>query len=287
MTARSPSWIAAHPVAAFVLLALGTTWSAWAPPVAASHGLLPEVPALYDALYIVGGVGPLAAAWAVLRAQDRATAGRRLFAPLGRWRVHPVWYLLVCLGPVLLTLAALSAAGRLGPEPGGPEVSWSWLLVLLIRLLAAVPEELAWRGFALPRLQTRCSALTAGLTIGVVWALWHLPLLLDRDNPMSTYPLGLYVVSVLAASVVYTWVFNSTGGSVLLVTILHGVGNAAADVLLGADPFLLGALQRVEATVLAALAAFLVLLLGPQHLSHRPHVPSESAEPGGAGRADA
>ncbi|MFI7493693.1 type II CAAX prenyl endopeptidase Rce1 family protein [Kocuria sp. M4R2S49] len=248
---------------AFVLLALGITWAAWAPAAADSHGLLPiELGAAEGPLYLLGGIGPMVAAWIVLRNQHGSAAERRLFAPLARWRVHPGWYLLALAGPVLPAVGALATTGRLDAVLADLEVSWMWAWALVIRLLAAVPEEVAWRGFALPRWQARYGGLGASLIIGVVWALWHLPLLLDRDNVMSASPVVLYAFSVLATSVVYTWVFNSTGGSVLILTLLHGAGNAAGDVFFGDDATLWEAFHTVDAVVMTALAVVLVLVLG-------------------------
>lgn len=263
MAAPVAGWMSAHPLTAFVLLALGITWAAWAPAAADSHGLLPiELGAAEGPLYLLGGVGPMVAAWLVLRAQHGSAAERRLFAPLARWRVHPGWYLLALAGPVLLALGALAVIGRFAAVVAELDVSWTWVWVLVIRLLAAVPEEVAWRGFALPRWQARYGALGASLIIGVVWALWHLPLLLDRDNVMSTYPVVLYAFSVLATSVVYTSVFNSTGGSVVILTVLHGAGNAAGDVFFGDDATLWDAFRSVDVVVMSVLALVLVLVLG-------------------------
>ncbi|ALU39635.1 hypothetical protein AS188_07575 [Kocuria flava] len=271
MTARpAATWAAAHPLTAFTVLALGITWIAWAPTVLASYRLLPAGPApLVPVLFVVGGTGPLLAAWLVLRAQHGPAAGRRLFAPLTRWRVRPGWYVLALAGPVLLALGALAVLGRLD-RVADLGASWAWSAVLLVRLVAAVPEEAAWRGFALPRWQERWNGTAAALVLGVVWAAWHLPLLLDRSNPMSAYPLPLYVLSVLATSVVWAWVFNSTGRSVLVLVLLHGTGNAVGDVLFAGDTALWRGFQAVEAVVMTVLALVVALMTGPDLASPRP-----------------
>ena len=92
-------------------------------------------------------------------------------------------------------------------------------------------EEIGWRGFALPRLQRLHGPLFGTLILGTLWALWHLPLFLipEWDTPHgSPIDVALYVVSVVALSVILTWVFNNTKGSVLLAILAHGYINVSA-----------------------------------------------------------
>ena len=100
------------------------------------------------------------------------------------------------------------------------------LNVLLVLLIAGRLEEFGWRGFAIPRLQAEYSALTAGLTVGVAWALWHLPFVLF-GWVTGQGPLPLYMIWIVGASLVLTWLYNSTGGSVLLCMLFHAVNNAS------------------------------------------------------------
>jgi len=85
-------------------------------------------------------------------------------------------------------------------------------------------EEMGWRGYVLPRLQFKHGALVSSLILGVIWAIWHLPRFLAPGNNSS---FALMMVKVLADAVIYTWVYNSTKGSLLLTTILHAAGNTA------------------------------------------------------------
>jgi membrane protease YdiL (CAAX protease family) len=86
-------------------------------------------------------------------------------------------------------------------------------------------EEPGWRGVALPRLQIRLSPLVAGVVVGVAWAAWHLPLQLRGayEESMGTgwWGVGVRFVSQVAVSVIFTWIFNQSNGSLLVVVVLH------------------------------------------------------------------
>jgi membrane protease YdiL (CAAX protease family) len=82
-------------------------------------------------------------------------------------------------------------------------------------------EELGLRGFALPRLQQRMSPFRASVVIGVLWAAWHLPVLLDRD----IVSIGVFLLLAFVLSFIFTWIFNGSGGSLLPVLVFHAAQN--------------------------------------------------------------
>lgn len=129
-------------------------------------------------------------------------------------------------------------------------------------------EEMGWRGYVLPRLQAKHSALVSSLILGVIWALWHLPRYLAPENT-SLFVLG--TLKILAEPILYTWLYNNTKGSLLLTTIMHAAGNTAgvflpmANTLSGSN---MGTLVFV--IVIEVLIAILVTVVaGPERLSHR------------------
>jgi uncharacterized protein len=83
-------------------------------------------------------------------------------------------------------------------------------------------EEIGWRGYALPRLQERHSALVSSVVIGLVAALWHLPKFMTVGGAQD-YPFGFFLFEAVAQAILYTWVHHGTGGSLLLVMLLHVV----------------------------------------------------------------
>lgn len=264
MAAHIKEQVRKQPVLAFYMLAFAITWLGWLPQAAHAHGLFPFDSPVF---YVLGGVGPMLAAYIVLRVLHGENATEELFAPLLRWRVGIGWYAVALGGYAVVWLAALALRGELGTAVDLVTPSLALLATFAIRFVAAIPEEVAWRGFALPRLQARHGALAASLIVGVFWALWHLPLLLIKGDVMSTYPLAPYFLEVIAISVVYTWLYNSTRGSVLIVTIFHAASNVVG-------PFL-----GVEQTVAAVLvAAALVILWGPARLA-RHNAPTPQYQP--------
>jgi uncharacterized protein len=99
------------------------------------------------------------------------------------------------------------------------------IFLLILTLTDGLGEELAWRGFALPRLLSRYNALAASLILGVIWSLWHLLLIWTQGNGMFHQPVWLLLLDVTAKSVLLTWVFLHTRGSVLMALLFHGATN--------------------------------------------------------------
>jgi membrane protease YdiL (CAAX protease family) len=220
-----------HPLVTFYLLAFGITWVVWVPRAAATQGLLTS-----DLPIVVGQVWtwvPAVAAILAAALTGGRDAVRELGARLVRWRVGWQWYLVVILGPAAFSFAVAGVYALLGGSwaaaaPAALREGPLMLLPLFLMILTltdGLGEELGWRGFALPRLLTRYNALAASLILGVLWALWHLPLVWTVGASMYQQPVWLFLLDILAKSVLFTWVFLHTRGSVLLAMLLHGATN--------------------------------------------------------------
>ena len=138
-------------------------------------------------------------------------------------------------------------------------------------------EEFGWRGFALPRLQERYTALIASVVIGVVWALWHAPLFFVPGTFYSQVPPALYLLQTIGLSVMITWVYNSTGGSVLLAMMFHAASNVSMllypyeiDIEVIETPLAVDVSMTIVYVVVAAL---LVVVYGGRKLSTRETIP--------------
>jgi membrane protease YdiL (CAAX protease family) len=156
---------------------------------------------------------------------------RQLLGRLVRWRVRWYWYALVVIGPAAFSLAVAGVYALLGGSwsAAAPRALQAPVLLpvflLILSCTDGLGEELAWRGYALPRLFARYSALAASLILGVAWALWHLPLLWTAGIGEQQLPMWLLLLDIPAKSVLFTWVFLRTRGSVLIAALLHGSTN--------------------------------------------------------------
>jgi membrane protease YdiL (CAAX protease family) len=147
------------------------------------------------------------------------------------WRVRPRWYVAALGLPLVFTTLPLTVAFAALGTPIEPSLLLGRLPTVVIGMvfvffLGGGQEELGWRGFALPRLQQSYSALGASLIIGVVWAIWHLPLFFTAWGD-SQLPFPVYSIALVALSVLFTWLYNNTRGSVLLTMMMHASFNSA------------------------------------------------------------
>src|SRR5215212_8802794 len=154
---------------------------------------------------------------------------RRLLGRYVLWRVGIGWYLFALLGvPLIMLLGTVVVSGDLPNlgALGGPSyvLSYIALFVLVFILGGPLLEEPGWRGFVLPRLERLHGPLVGTLILGVLWALWHLPEFWTKswDTPKgSVLDIIWFVLVAVALAIVYTWVFNNTRGSLLLVILAH------------------------------------------------------------------
>jgi membrane protease YdiL (CAAX protease family) len=168
--------------------------------------------------------GPLLAALVVVSVTGGRAGLRRLGARLVRWRVRWVWYVAAVGIPVAVHVATSWLNVGLGASSPslGQFSPWHAVLVVIgLRLVdpldGALGEEPGFRGYAQPRLQSGLTPLRATAALAAFVAVWHLPLLLMGADGMQ--PVDL--VGSVAVTFWYAWLFNHTGGSVLLTLVAH------------------------------------------------------------------
>jgi uncharacterized protein len=273
------SLVRRYPLTAFFVLACALSWWPW---ILYSVGLSPTP---------IVGVGPFLAALLVLALTEGKSGVMGLLRRMVRWRVGLQWYAVALLLPIVVILAAaalnvfLLGAQRTSSvaDLGG----WSsflllFLLSLLIPGFAGTWEEPGFRGYALPRLQFRYSALIASLILGVLWAFWHLPFVVTGEQIWIDATLF-----IIEWSIVYTWLFNNAKGSVLIVMLFHAMNNTFSSAF--ESQMFSGADSVNQAWLRLALwgvvAIVLVIVYGSQNLSRKhlkqvePVQPEVSASP--------
>jgi membrane protease YdiL (CAAX protease family) len=229
---RGGSRLGVKALIVFFVLAYALSWS-WAIPLAAAHLVVHRGegwPTHYPSL-----LGPAIAALVVTAWTVGRPGVRDLLARIARWRLPLRWWL-AALSPVAflgLALIAMVAAGKplpsvadFGRFSGTPAIGLVGVL-LLITFVGALGEETGWRGYALPQLQRRFSPLTSSLILALFWFLWHLPqffvIATYRDFAPVQY-VGM-LLGLTSGAVVLTWLYNRSGGSILLVIVWHGLYN--------------------------------------------------------------
>jgi membrane protease YdiL (CAAX protease family) len=265
-----------HPLTTFFILAYVFSWWAWIPY---ALGVFPNP---------VASFGPFLAALVVLALTEGKAGLLGLFRRMVRWRVAPGWYVVALLLPVVLAAAAAALNMLLGAESPSaaaldawPGIFSTFAIVLLIPGVGGAWEEPGWRGYAVPRLQSGRSALVASLILAVLIAGWHLPLMVVGQVYYSD------IVLIVAAVIVFNWVFNNAKGSVLIIMLMHAANNAAfgffSPMFSGADSI---SQSWLLALVWVVVAGLVIAIAGPTNLSrkhHRQQEPVPDAEPESVG----
>jgi membrane protease YdiL (CAAX protease family) len=242
------TWAKKRPLLAFFVLTYALSWMVEIPLALTLRGVIRSDISFY--LHYLAGYGPMLAAIVVTGLNGGATELKNLFDRMTKWRVRPIWWL-VAISPLgIYLLAGIFQRSQLYGRLYSPGILnlpsmfqwvalglWSGLLNLgwvdflpglgltalpMWVLTFGIGEETGWRGFALPRLQEGRSALRATIILWIFWALWHLPLFF-YSYEVSVLP-G-FLTGLLAGAIVFTWLYNSTGGSVLMVALWHGTFN--------------------------------------------------------------
>jgi len=238
----------------FALIRRGPLWTFFLITFAVAWGFIP--------FGSFGAFSPLVAALIVIPITQGMTGLRRLGSRLLRWRVSWRWYALAIGVPLAVFMIAVPLTVALGaPAPSlGQLAPWySVVMVFALRLVnpmdGPIGEEPGFRGFAQPSLQASRSPLVATGILGVVVSLWHLPLVLMPQFDLP--PLGLLTTFVITFW--YGWLFNRTGGSVLLTVLAHATQGIVHPATFWNDPAFGNREFVLECVLWCALALGLVL----------------------------
>jgi membrane protease YdiL (CAAX protease family) len=228
--------LARHPLAAFFVIAYAFSWLIEVPVALSAQGILPfALPTPVVAVAIVAATfGPTVAALVMTAVTDGPSGVVRLLRRYIQWRAGLVWYLFVLIGiPVIILLGTIVVPGAWDsyqPIIGTLLVAYPWAFVLTFLLGGPLGEEPGWRGFALLRLQQRNGPLWGSLLLGVLWALWHFPLFWSGVwTPPTPANMVMFTLMITALTVIMTWVFNHTGGSLLIMMLMHASFNTFAN----------------------------------------------------------
>ena len=205
------------------------SWSFFVLPVAMK---LTTSSAVAQLLAFLGAISPSFVALALTWRVEGTPGVRALLGRIGRTQVAGRWYLFAIgyFAAVKLTVAVVHRLAY-GGWPRFGEDLYVIPFAIAISTPAQAGEEIGWRGYALPRLAARLGLAPASVLLGVIWALWHLPLffLSGADKFHQSFP--MYALQVTAVSVAFAWLWAQTGGSLLLPMLFHASINNTKDIV--------------------------------------------------------
>jgi uncharacterized protein len=265
-----------YQVTILVLLVYGLTWPFVILEVLASRGMLPfTLPGIF---LILQGFMPGLAAVIVTGLIHGRPGIRVLFRKVLIAHVGARWYAFAFLVMAGVSVAAILLANRLGASPSitllSPSLPFSGPLGILIGTVMLFlfsmlfnTEEFAWRGVALPKLQARHNALVASLILSIPWLFFHFPLFFKVGSSQSKTVFLSYAIGMMATTILFTFLYNHTQGSLLLVWILHASMNTWTQIFSINSSAPNPLLDWTVTGVLVALAAIGVAVSGAKNLS--------------------
>jgi membrane protease YdiL (CAAX protease family) len=245
-------------------------WVIWGPQAAFRYGYLGWALSLQSPLNAITVWSPgLAAILLTGLTLGKSQAGA-LFRPLLLWRVAMKWYIVAILfEPTKWLLAfafdrVMGQTYQLGTAPlfrsFGAAAAFMIPVAIVFTLPNSLGEEIGWRTFALPRLQQSYGALVASVVIGLFWGFWHIPMWLAwSKSDLSWLSLILMILNMVPVAVMFTWLYNKTSQSLLLVCIFHAS--------MAAKGYLLPRLPSLTESAIFWLNAIAVVVFGGIEIS--------------------
>jgi membrane protease YdiL (CAAX protease family) len=231
----------------FFLLTFAYSWVIWIPSVLDGIGIkLPfRVTGYSTAVVIIGAFAPLLAA-ITLVVREEGWKGTRVFLRQALdIHIKPGFLVVALALPILIHVIAHYLALAVGLDVAKTlfptEISVSPIVLaipyfILMLVIGGGQEEFGWRGYAQEPLQEKIGVIPASLVIGVIWGIWHLPLWFMRGDLHSAYSFLAFVMMTISISIMYAWLYNSSGKKLIVVMFFHAMNNTAAPLL----PFLHG-----------------------------------------------
>ncbi|HKA10593.1 MAG TPA: CPBP family intramembrane glutamic endopeptidase [Candidatus Dormibacteraeota bacterium] len=238
--------LARHPLVFYFIIAYAFSWLAWMPLVLSEDGagiLSYRSPiGFYATLAIASFVGPFLSAFIMTSITEGRIGIGRLLRQLVLWPVGLRWYLFALIGlPAIMVLSVIFLPGALASFQGLAGLAPLPMLALFVYVFVLggpLGEEPGWRGFALPRLQRLYGPLVGSLILGPIWALWHLPIfwIPAWNFPPTILNIVMFVIAATAFTIVMTWVFNNTKGSLFIAVFVHTSFDTVLSIVNGLFP---------------------------------------------------
>jgi membrane protease YdiL (CAAX protease family) len=214
--------------------ALAFAWS-WLIGLGARYAMT-ESQVMGTLLAMVSGFGPSLAAMALVTRFSHGAGLRDWLSRCLNWRVGWRWYAVAFGLPPAIMLLALALEFVLGGAiPASPAAGKIPLAIanfgLVLLVGGPLGEEFGWRGYATPAMARWLNWRLTSLLIGAIWGLWHLPLFFMADTPQAHLPFLLFLISTMAESVMFGWLFVNTSASLVPSLVMHTSLNAWFNII--------------------------------------------------------
>ena len=212
---------------AYLFITFGISWGLFA-----LFSFIPEkVSAVFGELsvshpgFVLAVWSPALAAFAVVLYHGGSQGLGAFLSRLFLWRCPIAWYAYLLAGFPLIYVAGSAVKGNLFVEPLPFDGVAPLLAAMAFMFVLGPMEEFGWRGLALPLLQRRFTPIWAGMILGLIWGIWHLPAFLLSGTPQSGWGFMPFLIGSVCLSVVLTPMFNASRGSILLAVLYHFQAN--------------------------------------------------------------
>ena len=187
-------------------------------------------------LGLLGSIGPSLAAFIMTGITEGKPGAKALWKRFWNRNLSFKWLLVTLLFYDALMLVANLVARTIDgvdyPIVDLPDPIWTIIPIFLSLFISSgMGEEFGWRGYALPRFQAKWNALTSSIVLGLIWASWHIPYFFIQGAGLYQKNFWDWLPLILLGSVIYTWIFNNTKGSVLAAALIHASLNTSVVVL--------------------------------------------------------
>jgi membrane protease YdiL (CAAX protease family) len=220
----------------FIIITFIFSWLFWLPKFLSSLGVIRYSP-IYNILILCGSFGPLVASF-ILTYLERGIDGIKLLWYKG-WNCEKKAYLYISIilipGLTILSLliASLPVGFNLTDLLFHEKFGYIFAEIVVTFFIGGpFQEEFGWRGYALDNLQSKWNALQSSIILGGIWSIWHFPLFYIEGTPQFNQSFISFTISIIAVSILFTWLHNNTDGSILVAMIFHASINVSYLVFL-------------------------------------------------------
>lgn len=247
----------------FFVIAFTWSWLFW----------MPEI--LWGSRLYLAPFGPTIAAFLLTIINEGRNGAKELLKRGLNFKFRKIWLVpIFLLMPVIVGFSLLLAILSGEPAPQIAVLSSPWIVIpaffYILFLGGPLGEEFGWRGYALDRLQNNYNALISSVILGIVWGLWHLPMFFMKSQDIyHNIPIWGFILGTIFLSILYTWIYNNTGRSILAILLFHTMSNLSHFIF----PAMATTLGGLYSVILNVVVVIIILIIwGPKKMVREQHV---------------